>query len=74
LTCGSCDAVTVYQSLAGAIQSWFPSGGQNLVITTNLDFLVKNINRQTQARTAGWELGRLRFELLRCDAVNIKQG
>ncbi|WP_291319345.1 DEAD/DEAH box helicase, partial [Desulfonatronospira sp.] len=74
LTCGSCDAVTVYQSLAGAIQSWFPSGGQNLVITTNLDFLVKNINRQTQARTAGWELGRLRFELLRFDTVNIKQG
>ena len=73
LTYGSNDAATVYQALAGVIQSWFPSGGQSLVIITNLDFLVKNINRKTRVRKAGQELGRLRFELLRFDSVTVKQ-
>lgn len=73
LTAKSSDSATVYQVMTNALQSWFPSGGQSLIISTNLGYLVKNINRETRTRKASQELGRLRFELLRFESVTVKQ-
>ena len=67
------DAGTLYRTVAAAIRKWFPTGRDDLTITTNLEHLVRNLSGHTQARQAKSDFAELRFELLRFGFVRTEK-
>lgn len=67
------DAETVYQTVAAAIRKWFSSGKESLTITTNLEYLDRNLRGKTQTQQAKNEFAELRFELLRFGSVRSEK-
>ncbi|MEI6972794.1 MAG: DUF1998 domain-containing protein, partial [bacterium] len=69
MTANKQDAMTVYATIAAAIRRWYPDGGTSLRVTSNLEFLVRNVNGDTTAGEGKAEFAALQFELLRFRTV-----
>ncbi|OVE73939.1 hypothetical protein BVX94_02370 [bacterium B17] len=66
-------AETVYGLLTDAIRSFNPHSGQNLLIRTNIGYLVNTLSGRNSSKEGRYAFANLKYELLRCKSVRTEK-
>lgn len=73
MTCEGKDADSVYRLAADAVREFYPKGTGSLLIRSNIEYLVNNLNGRNRINQARYAFATLKYELLRFDSVRVEK-